>query len=95
MPIKKDEWDRGRKWDTTEEQILTFLRNDRDTGFTSSEILNGIGYRVRVHDFGSLLGAVATSWSVDNALNALIEEGTVKAKIVQKAVGEETYYMAS
>ena len=94
MPIKKDEWDRGRKWDTTEERILTFLRNNRNTGFTSSEIVEGIGYRARVSDFGSFIGAAAAFWLINDALNTLIKEGTVEAKIVQEAVGEETYYMA-
>ena len=95
MPIKKGEWDRGRKWDTTEEQILTFLRNNKNTGFTSSEIIDGIGYRARVHDFGSFIGTVASVWLINDALNTLIKEGAVKAKIVQETIGEETYYMAS
>lgn len=78
----------------TEEQILMFLRKNRDTGFTSSEILNGLGYRVRVHDFGSFVVAASVIWSINDALSTLIKEGTVKAKIVQEAVGEGTYYMA-
>lgn len=94
MPIKKDEWDRGRKWNTTEERILTFLRNNKNTGFTNSEILDGIGYKARVDDFRSFIGVAAAFWSINDALNTLIKEGTVKAKIVKKAVGEETYYMS-
>ena len=49
---------------------------------------------MRVHDFGSFIGAAAALWLINDALNTLIKEGTVKAKIVQEAVGEETYYMA-
>lgn len=93
MPIKKGEWDRGRKWNTTEEKVLTFLRKNKDTAFTSSEVYSGI-YRASGHGFLSLIGAIVTSMSVDDALNTLIKEGTVKAKIVQGTVGEETYYLA-
>jgi hypothetical protein len=45
MPVGKDEWNAGRKWETIEARILAFLKTNRDKGFSADEIHNGLGYK--------------------------------------------------
>ena len=94
-PISKDEWDSGRKWETPEARILLFLRKNRDKAFTLAEIIQGIGYITKWEDIWGLVGCVANLWTVQNALETLIKEATVKAKIIKKAIGDDTYYTAT
>lgn len=94
VPINKAEWDAGRTYETLEGRILSFLRNNKGKGFTLAEIIDGIAYRTGRTDFWGFVGNVAAIWAVQNSLETLVKEGTVRAKIVQQAVGEETYYMA-
>ena len=93
MPVDKDEWDAGRKWETLEARILTFLENNPDKGFTANEIYQGLGYRYGT-DFWGFIGGVAMLSTIQNALETLVKEGSVKAKIVKQKIGEETYYRA-
>lgn len=94
MPISKDEWNAGRKLETPESRVLLFLRNKREQAFTLGEIARGIGYATEWQDVWGFIGTVANLWEVQNAVSMLIKEGTVKAKVVKKAIGEDTYYMA-
>jgi hypothetical protein len=48
----------------------------------------------QIRDFWSLLAGVAIFSNVQNALNNLIREGKVKARIVKEEIGENTYYTA-
>jgi len=94
LPIDKAEWEQGRTWETTEGQVLLFLTRNRGKAFTESEIVSGLGRMGQVRDFWTLLAGVATFWGVQNALNNLIKEGKVKARIVKQEIGEDTYYTA-
>ena len=94
MPISKDEWDAGRTWETLEARILTFLRQNKNKGFNTVEIAHGMGYQTDIKDFWGLLGGIASVWAVREALKKLMKEGTVKAKIIKKDIGEQTYYLA-
>lgn len=94
MPVDKNEWNAGRKWETLEEQILFFLRNNRDKGFTSTDIFHSLGYKVNLENILTFIGSVVSIYSVNEALKTLLKEGTVQAKIVKQQIGEETYYMA-
>lgn len=93
MPVHKDEWDAGRKWETLEARILTFLQNNPDKGFTANEIYDGLGYRHGT-DFFGFIGGLATLGTIQNALETLVKEGSVRAKIVKQKIGEDTYYRA-
>jgi len=57
--------------------------------------MNGLGINTQVKDFWSLIGGVAGFYAVQNALENLVKEGTVKAKIVKQTIGEDTYYKAT
>ncbi len=92
MPIGKDEWNAGRKWETIEARILAFLRNNPEEGFTAGDIYHRLGYRTKSGILG-VLGGVAMISSIEEALKTLVKEGSVKAKIVKETIGEETYYM--
>ena len=94
MPVDKDEWDAGRKWETLEAQILTFLQNNRGKGFKITEIYHGLGYRTGA-DFLGLIGGVAMFSAIQDTLKTLVKEGSVKAKIVKETIGEDTYYLAT
>lgn len=95
MPISKKEWDVGRKWDTLEARILSFLHNNRDKALTSTEIMHGIGYTSQGTDFMGLVGTIASIWTINNALITLVKEGSVKARVIDTTAGEQTYYMAT
>lgn len=95
MPITIDEWNNGRKWDTLEARILTVLRSKRDKALTTIEIIAGIGYTSDRTDFWGFVGTLTTYWTVENALSALVKEGSVKARVINTSSGEETYYMAT
>jgi len=94
MPIEKAEFDTGRSWDSLETQILSYLRTNRSIAFTVTEILYALGYQTEIKDFGGLIGFVAGSWMIQNAMDSLMKEGNVIAKRVKTASGEQIYYMA-
>ena len=94
MPVGKDEWNAGRKWETTQVRILAFLKTNRDKGFSANEIHNGLGYKAGT-SFWLILAEIANMLLIQNALEALVKEGSVKAKIVKETVGEVTYYMVA
>jgi hypothetical protein len=94
MPIKKEEFESGRSWDTLEGQILSYLRANRSSAFTLSDILNALGHTPQIKDFGGLIGFVTGSWMFQNALDSLMKEGSVRAKRVKTLSGEQIYYMA-
>jgi len=94
MPVGKDEWNAGRKWETLQVRILAFLKTNRDKGFSADEIYNGLGYKMG-SGFWDILAKIANMLTIQNALDALVKEGSVKAKIVKETVGEITYFMVA
>ena len=95
MPIGREEWNLGSKSDSFETQILSFLRRNRDTAYTLSEIVAGLGFHVEIRDFGSFIGGVAGYWVFQNAMETLIKEGTVEARKIEQTGGKQTYYKAT
>lgn len=93
MSISNEEWDAGRTRDTLEGQILTFLRQNKRP-FSLVGIMNGLGYNTNIKDFGTFLLGIGGIWLVQNALEKLIREGAVTAKIIKQPNGQETYYKA-
>ena len=71
---------------------MTFLKDNRDNGFSDEEIYNGLGYKTG-KDFWDILAKIANLLAINNALEILVKEGSIKAKIVKETVGEITYYM--
>jgi len=94
MPVGKDEWNAGRKWETLQVRILAFLKTNRDKGFDANEIYTGLGYK-RGRSFWDILAEIANLLTIQNALETLVKEGSVKAKTVKETIGEVTYYMVA
>jgi len=94
MPVGKDEWNAGREWETIQVRILAFLKTNRDKGFTADEIHNGLGYKTG-SGFWDILAKIANMLTIQNALETLVKEGSIKAKIVKETVDEFTYYMVA
>ena len=95
MPISEEEWKLGNKADTFEKQILDFLRNKRNSAFTLSEIVTGLGYKIEIRNFESFVGGVAGYWLFQNAIENLVKENTVEARKIKQDAGEQTYYKAT
>ena len=94
MPIDEDKWNAGRKWETLQVRILAFLKTNRDKGFSDNEIYAGLGYK-KGKSFWLILSEIANLLTINYALETLVKEGSVKAKIVKETVGEVTYYMVA
>jgi len=92
MPVCKDKWNAGRTWETLQLRILTFLKDNADKGFSDEEIYHGLGYKT-TKDFWDILAKIANLLAINNALELLVKEGSIKAKTVKETVGEITYYM--
>jgi hypothetical protein len=95
MPISKEEWDLGKKSDTFEKQILSFLKKNPDIAYSLPEIVSALGYNIEIRDLGSFVGGVAGFWLFQNAIENLVKEGTVEARKIAKITGEQTYYKAT
>jgi hypothetical protein len=94
MPIGKDEWKSGNKYLTFEERIKSFLSTNKDSAFTLSEIVTGLGYTIEINDLGSFVGGVAGYWLFQNAIENLVKQGTVEAKEIKQPTGKQIYYRA-
>jgi len=92
MPVSIDKWNAGRTWEPLQVRILTFLKDNQDKGFSDEEIYHGLGYKTS-KDFWDILAKIANLLAINNALETLVKEGSIKAKIVKETVGEITYYM--
>lgn len=95
LPIDEDEWRQGRTWETVEGQVELFLKNNPKKAFTQSEVAAGLGRMPQTTDLWSCLGSLASLWNIGVALENLVKEGKVKAKVVKKEIGEDTYYMTN
>ena len=92
MPVGKDKWNAGRKWEPLQVRILAFLKTNRDKGFSDNEIYAGLGYKTG-KSFWDILSEIANLLTIQNASETLVKKGIIKAKIVKEPVGEITYYM--
>jgi hypothetical protein len=93
LSISNEEWNAGRTRETLEAHILTFLRQNQ-RAFDIIGIMNGLGYNTEIKDFGGLFSGLAGYWIIQNALEKLVREGTVRAKIIKQPIGEQTFYKA-
>ena len=94
MPISDEEWKAGRAMETLEANILAFLKQNQKP-FNILEIISGLGYNTQIKKLGSFITGVASYWVFQKALEKLVNEGTVKAKIIKSPFGEQTYYKAT
>ena len=86
MPIDKNEFDRGKKDDWVAKRILSFLKRNKDKGFDSSEIIRGIGYKIRDD---RLVWEVLGYMAFHRTLDDLVKDG----RVIKKKVSYNDYYM--
>ncbi len=92
MPIGRDEWSKRRTKDTLESLIESFLKSNSNNAFTISEIVSGL-YTLKYEDLGDWIGAFASFYAVNTALDNLVKEKKVQKQVVSKRYGTDTYYM--
>ena len=92
MPVGKDKWNTGRKWEPLQVRISAFLKANQDKGFSVNELYIGLGYKTS-SGFWALQAEIANLLDIKKASETLVKKGIIKAKIVKETVGEITYYM--
>jgi hypothetical protein len=88
VPIKREEFEKGRILSETERAVLTYLRQNKDKAFTSSELASLLGSSSIGNNF---LTDLLSTLSLYSILENLVKE----KEIVKRVVGGTTYYAAS
>jgi hypothetical protein len=88
-----EEWNTGKTRETLDARILAFLMKSKKP-FTIIGIMNGVGYNTKIEDFRTLFSGITNANAVQNALEKLIREGKVTAKIIKQPDELQTYYLA-
>jgi hypothetical protein len=102
LPIDRSEWEQGTEPATTEAQILTFLKSQPGRAFSLSEIIDGVrglgrlfhGALVRMF-LGELPEKLYEELYFRRALENLVREGEVKARVLNEPLGNSIYYIAA
>ena len=94
MPVSKDKWNAGRKWEPLQVRISAFLKANPDKGFSVNELYNGLGYKTS-SGFWAIQAEIANLLNIQNSSETLVKKGIIKAKIVKETVGEITYYIGA
>jgi hypothetical protein len=91
MPINKEEFETGNLHSEMENEITSFLKERKDSGFTSQEIMGGLHYHT---DFSTPeVAKISTFVLTDftNLLHNLVRLGKIRMKVVR----DRMYFMAS
>ena len=91
MPINKEEFETGNLHSEIENEITSFLKERKDSGFTSQEIMGGLHYHT---DFSTPeVAKISTFVLTDftNLLYDLVRLGKIRMKVVR----DRMYFMAS
>ncbi len=91
MPIHKNEFENGRLSSSLEEEIISFLNERREGGFTSEEIMGGVRFYT---DFGTLVTAKISTFAIAD-FTALLYDLVRKGKVRMKVVNNRMYFMVS
>jgi hypothetical protein len=91
MPIKKDEFEKGRREDSLENRIENFLKESQDSAFSQSELAEVIFGKTRPpKDFiDFLVNQYPNLLQLNEAIKTLIQENKIEAK----TIGGTTYYI--
>jgi len=91
MPISNDEWNKGRTDDHLKSRIESFLRENKGEAFSVGEIINHL-YQFKGEVWASFLLGIGSAFVIRNELKNLIEEDTVKSKIIENKDGSSDEY---
>ncbi len=86
MPIKRDEFEKGRKIPELERAALQFLGQQKDKAFTANEMAR----ELRQIQGASWLADVLSVWNMSITLDNLVKDGQAQKRVV----AGETYYRA-
>ncbi len=90
MPIHKKEFENGRLSQNLEQEIITFLNEREEAGFTSEEIMGGVHFYT---DFDTPETAKLSTFAVADFI-ALLYDLMRKGKIRMKVVNNRMYFIA-
>lgn len=90
MPLKRDEWAKGRKVTLLERSVLDFLKENREKAYTTSEIAQSL-YKFGATSLINLANMVLTTLAIESSLKDLVRDGLVKSKQIEGF----TYYIAA
>ncbi|NIQ06335.1 MAG: hypothetical protein GWO20_11620, partial [Candidatus Korarchaeota archaeon] len=91
MPIQKSEFDNGRRSSSLEDEIISFLSERKEVGFTSEEIMGGVRFYT---DFRTPVTAKISTFSIADFI-ALLYDLVRKGKVRMKVVDNRMYFMIS
>ncbi len=91
MPIQKSEFENGRRSSSLEEEIISFLNERKDVGFTSEEIMGGVRFYT---DFDTLVTAKISTFSIAD-FTALLYDLVRRGKVRMKVINSRMYFMIS
>ncbi len=89
MPIHKTEFENGRLSSSLEDEIISFLDEREETGFTSEEIMGGVRFYT---DFRTLVTAKISTFSISDFI-ALLYDLVRKGRIKMKVIDNRMYFM--
>ncbi|MHA2315826.1 MAG: hypothetical protein ACXACF_11210, partial [Candidatus Hermodarchaeia archaeon] len=89
MPVDKMEFQNGKISSSWEEEIISFLNDRKEDGFTSQEIMMATNYHA---DFATPEVAVISTFAIadfTNLLYDLVRRGRIRMKVVR----DRMYFM--
>jgi hypothetical protein len=90
MPIHKMEFENGKLSSSLEEEILSFLNERPEAGFTSEEIMGGVRFYT---DFDTPVTAKISTFAVAD-FTGLLYDLVRKGRVRMKVVNNKMYFMA-
>lgn len=91
MSISKEEFENGRLSSSLEEEIVSFLNEHKEKGFTSEAIMGVVHFDT---DFNTLVTAKISTFAVADFI-ALLYDMVRKGRIRMKVVKNRMYFMAA
>ena len=90
MPVDKEEFQNGKISTSLEDEIISFLNDRKEEGYTSQEIMMGTNYRA---DFATPEVALISTFVIADFTN-LLHDLARRGRIRMKAVRDRMYFMA-
>lgn len=90
MPISRNEFEEGQILTDIEKTIISFLEKNRNTAYTSIEIMDGINFQRNYSDLWKIIISGLALWGFPQILNGLVAKGKIKYNIIKG----EYYYTA-
>lgn len=87
MPVSVEEFEKGKKKDPLEEEIVHFLEENKDKAFSAIEIAKTVVFKEKkfAEDWLTNLVRVATWWfSFHGALERLVREGRIRKRNIDR-----------